>query len=75
MKRLNGLLLTQWEREDIMELFEDYPDFFEMDSDKLNEVAKNFYREAQRYIDIASSIEHKADTIRIYLRAIGEEKV
>lgn len=75
MKRLNGLLLTKWEKEEIMDLLEDYPDFFETDSDKLNEISKDLYREAQSYIDIAFSIENKADTIRTYLKAIGEERV
>lgn len=72
MERLNGLLLTQWEREDIMDLLEDYPDFFEMDPNKLKEISKELYREAQSYIETGSSIEYKADTITTYLKAIGE---
>lgn len=73
MERLNGLLLTEWEKEDIIDLLEDYPEFFEMNPNELKEISKKLYREAQGYIETGSSIEYKADTITNYLRAIGEK--
>ena len=72
MDRLDKLNLTNWQKEDIIDLLDEYPNFFDMDSNTLNEISKKLYREAQSFIDKAMSIECKADTIKIYLKALGE---
>lgn len=70
MGKFSELDLKWWEEEDLEDLCEEYPNLESMSVEELNKLATSLYWEAQHLIDRANSIESKADTIRMYIRAI-----
>ena len=70
--RFSNLGLTWYEEEDLEDLCDEYPGFNTMSKEDLDKLATKLYWEAQNLIETANSIESKADTIRMYLRALGD---
>lgn len=72
MGRFSELDLHLWLKEDLEDLFEEYPELNDMSIEQMDEFARKLYWEAQGYIDQANSMENKADILREYIKAIGK---
>lgn len=72
MGKFSELDLELWQEEDLEDVFEEYPELENMSIEEMEKFARKLYWEARGYIDRATSLECKADTIRIYIQAIGK---
>lgn len=60
--------LHKWQREDLEDLLEEFPEIENMTTDELNQKHNALYLEAAGLIDRANSLESKADTIKTYIK-------
>ena len=72
MGRFSELDLELWQEEDLEDVFQEYPELENMTLEEMEKFAKKLYWEASGYIDQANSLECKADSIRLYIKAIGK---
>lgn len=72
MGKFSELNLELWQEEDLEDVFEEYPELENMTLEEMKKFARKLYWEASGYIDQANSLECKADTIRLYIKAIGK---
>jgi len=60
--------LHKWQREDLEDLLEEFPEIESMTTDELNQKHNDLYWEAAGLIDRANLLESKADTIKLYIK-------
>ena len=72
MGKFSELDLELWQEEDLEDVFEEYPELENMTLEEMEKFARKLYWEANGYIDRANSLECKADSIRLYIKAIGK---
>lgn len=67
---IEKLDLKWWEKEDIEDLIEEYPQLLEMSLDEIKKLKTKLYWESQGLIDRAYAIESKADSLQILIREL-----
>ena len=67
---LSTLDLQWWEKEDIEDLLEEYPQLLEMSLDEIKKLKTELYWESQGLIDRAYAIESKADSLQILINEL-----
>lgn len=67
---LSNLDLQWWEKEDIEDLLEEYPQLLEMSLDEIKKLKTELYWESQGLIDRAYAIESKADPLQILINEL-----
>lgn len=67
---LSNLDLQWWEKEDIEDLLEEYPQLLEMSLDEIKKLKTELYWESQGLIDRAYAIESKADSLQILINEL-----
>lgn len=67
--------LTDWERENIMELIEDNPNFLNDSIENLESAVLHYYCEAETLIDEANGLEAKGDALKKYILIRKARKV
>lgn len=72
MSQFDELHLTWWQKEDIADLFKEYPELENMNAEELDQFARKLYWEAMGLIEQANALENKGDILCIYLQAIKE---
>ena len=72
MGKFSELDLELWQEEDLEDVFEEYPELENMTLEEMEKFARKLYWEASDYIDRANSLECKADSIRLYIKAVGK---
>ena len=72
MGKFSELDLELWQEEELEDVFEEYPELENMTLKEMEKFARDLYWEAGGYIDRANSLECKADSIRLYIKAINE---
>jgi hypothetical protein len=60
--------LHEWQREDLEDLLEEFPEIENMTTDELNQKYNDLYWEAAGLTDRANRLESKADTIKLYIK-------
>ena len=58
--------LTEWQKEDIEDLLEKYPDLDTMTDEELDHLARKLYWDAQGLYDQVNRMESEAETIKLY---------
>lgn len=66
MKKLEDLYIAdKWLKEDLEDLIEDeYPNLLELNSQQMENLSQELYREAERYYDISLRLERQAEIIK-----------
>lgn len=67
---LSILDLQWWEKDDIEDLIEEYPQLLEMSLDEIKKLKTELYWESQGLIDRAYAIESKADSLQILINEL-----
>ena len=67
---LSNLDLQWWEKEDIEDLIEEYPQLLEMSLDEIKKLKTKLYLESQHLIERANAIESKADSLQILINEL-----
>ena len=67
---IEKLDLKWWEKEDIEDLIEEYPQLLEMSLDEIKNLKTKLYWESQGLTDRAYAIESKADSLQILIREL-----
>lgn len=67
---LSTLDLQWWEKEDIEDLLEEYPQLLEMSLDEIKKLKTELYWESQHLIDRANAIESKADSLQTLINEL-----
>ena len=67
---LSTLDLQWWEKEDIEDLIEEYPQLLEMSLDEIKKLKTKLYWESQGLIERANTIESKANSLQILIREL-----
>ena len=70
MDKFSELNLKSWQKEDLKDVFEEYPELENMTLEEMEDFVEKLYEEAGCYITQANSLESKADSFRCYIRAI-----
>ena len=71
MINLSTLDLKWWQKEDIEDLLEEYPDLLYMSIDEIKKLKTKLYWESQYLIERANAIESKADSLQILINELG----
>lgn len=58
--------LTEWQKEDIEDLLEEYPALVEMTDEELDAFSRKLYWEAQGLYDRVNRLESYAENIKLY---------
>lgn len=74
MDRLSNLDLTWWQKEDLEELNEKYPGFFDKSIEELEYLQQQLNWEAETAYDTVQKLESEAAMIELYMNAIRERK-
>lgn len=74
MKEISNLNLTWWQKEDLEELNEKYPGFFNKSIKELKQLQQRLNWEAEAAYDTVQKLESEAAMIEIYINAIKERK-
>lgn len=69
---LDGLNLSKWYKEDIIDLLEDYPNLLTMTEEELNTLARSLYWKAQGLYSEVTRLENEADAIKALANAKKE---
>lgn len=69
MERLSNFNLSQFTKDDIMYLFEEYPTLFEMSENELIKLANSLYEEARVLDARAGTRANEADAVVKYVQA------
>lgn len=70
MINLSTLDLKWWQKEDIEDLLEEYPDLLYMSIDEIKKLKTKLYWESQYLIERANGIESKADSLQILINEL-----
>lgn len=70
MINLSTLDLKWWQKEDIEDLLEEYPDLLYMSIDEIKKLKTKLYWESQYLIEHANGIESKADSLQILINEL-----
>ena len=68
--KFSELDLKWWEKEDLEDLFEEYPELNNMSIEQMEEFSRKLRRESQNYYDLSMTIDTKADILQEYIKAI-----
>ena len=68
--KFSELDLKWWEKEDLEDLFEEYPELNDMSVEQIEEFSRKLRRESQNYYDLSMTINTKADILQEYIKAI-----
>jgi len=71
----NILGLSRWQREDLEDLLEEFPEIETMTIEELRKKYHKLYWEAAAMFEKASSLESKADTIELYIKYCRKETI
>lgn len=74
MKEISNLNLTWWQKEDLEELNEKYPGFFDKSIEELKQLQQQLNWEAEATYDTVQKLESEVAMIEIYMNAIKERK-
>lgn len=74
MDRLSNLDLTWWQKEDLEELNEKYPGFFDKSIEELEYLQRQLNWKAEIAYDTVQKLESEAAMIELYMNAIRERK-
>ena len=74
MKEISNLNLTWWQKEDLEELNEKYPGFFNKSIKELKQLQQQLNWEAEVAYDTVQKLESEAAMIEIYINAVRERK-
>lgn len=74
MDRLSNLDLTWWQKEDLEELNEKYPGFFDKSIEELEYLQQQLNWKAEIAYDTVQKLESEAAMIELYVNAIRERK-
>lgn len=66
------MILTEWQKEDLEDLQEKYPNLDEMTDEELELLSRNLYREAQGLYDRVCSLESDAENIKLFIQVRKE---
>ena len=67
---IEKLDLKWWEKEDIEDLIEEYPQLLEMSLNEIKRLKTELYWESQRLMDRAYVIESKADSLQTLINEL-----
>lgn len=66
------MILTDWQKEDLEDLQEKYPNLDEMTDEELELLSRNLYREAQGLYDRVCRLESDAENIKLFIQVRKE---
>ena len=64
--------LTNWQKEDIEDLLEEYPELADMTDEELVVFTRKLYWKAQGLYDEDNRLESKAETVTLYMQTRGK---
>ena len=64
--------LTNWQKEDIEDLLEEYPELADMTDEELVVFSRKLYWKAQGLYDEVNRLESKAETVTLYMQIRGK---
>jgi hypothetical protein len=64
--------LTNWQKEDIKDLLEEYPELVDMTDEELVVFSRKLYWKAQSLYDEVNRLESKAETVTLYMQTRGK---
>ena len=68
------MILTDWQKEDLEDLQETYPNLDEMTDEELELLSRKLYREAQGLYDRVCRLESDAENIKLFMQVRKELK-
>lgn len=68
------MILTEWQKEDLEDLQENYPNLDEMTDEELELLSRKLYREAQGLYDRVCRLESDAENIKLFMQVRKELK-
>lgn len=68
------MILTEWQKEDLEDLQENYPNLDEMTDEELELLSRKLYREAQGLYDRVCRLESDAENIKLFIQVRKELK-
>lgn len=74
VNNISDLNLTWWQKEDLEELNEKYPGFFDKSIEELEYLQQQLNWEAEATYDTVQKLESEAAMIELYINAIRERK-
>lgn len=74
VNNISDLNLTWWQKEDLEELNEKYPGFFNKSLEELEYLQQQLNWEAEAAYDTVQKLESEAAMIELYMNAIRERK-
>lgn len=74
VNNISNLNLTWWQKEDLEELNEKYPGFFNKSLEELEYLQQQLNWEAEAAYDTVQKLESEAAMIELYMNAIRERK-
>lgn len=72
-KEMESMNLTWWQKEDLLDLLEKYPEIELATREQLEKFKQEKYLEAQGLIEEAERIEAEGDAIQLYIQYFVEE--
>ena len=64
--------LTNWQKEDIEDLLEEYPELADMTDEELVVFSRKLYWKAQGLYDEVNRLESQAETVTLYMQTRGK---
>jgi phosphate uptake regulator len=64
--------LTNWQKEDIEDLLEEYPELTDMTDEELVIFSRKLYWKAQGLYDEVNRLESQAETVTLYMQTRGK---
>lgn len=68
------MTLTEWQKEDIEDLLEEYPELVGMSDEELVVFSRKLYWKAQGLYDEVNRLESKAETVTLYMQTRGKQE-
>ena len=68
------MTLTEWQKEDLEDLQEEYPNLKEMSDEELELLSRKLYHEAQGLYDRVCRLESDAENIKLFIQVRKEFK-
>ncbi len=66
------MTLAEWQKEDIEDLLEEYPELANMTDEELVVFSRKLYWKAQGLYDEVNRLENKAETVTLYMQTRGK---
>lgn len=66
------MTLTEWQKEDLEDLLEEYPNLKEMTDEELELLSRKLYHEAQGLYDRVCRLESEAENIKLFIQVRKE---